>query len=176
MSDRVLAEFQDKTQGLLHGLVREGAQMCPLVPPWRLKAFCIFIDGLDQISTSDGQNKLLELVLEMRGSLNLKMYVSSRPEPILQKHLGDFPTFRMHDLVHADILKLTSSILNSRLIDSRIDLSAADYQALTSQVCEMVEGVFLWVLLAVRNLVVGFDKEDGMEELEQRLSLIPSEL
>ncbi|KAM7193801.1 hypothetical protein V8F33_007590, partial [Rhypophila sp. PSN 637] len=140
------------------------------------KAFCFFIDGLDEISETDGQLKLIELIREMRAGSNMKMCVSSRPEPILKKHLGVFPTIRMQDLTEADIFKFTSSLLQRKLLDNSIDLSTTEYKTLVREVCRIAEGVFLWVVLAVRNLLVGIEKGDEMQQLERRLELMPSEL
>ncbi|KAM7215819.1 hypothetical protein V8F06_008760 [Rhypophila decipiens] len=140
------------------------------------KAFCFFIDGLDEISETDGQLKLMELIREMRAGSNMKMCISSRPEPILKKHLGLFPTVRMQDLTQADIFKFTSSLLRRRLLDNSIDLNTTEYQKLVYEVCWKAEGVFLWVVLAVRDLLVGIEKGDEMRQLERRLELMPSEL
>ena len=178
MSDKVLGEFP-KTKGkdtCSDWSEKELRSVLVFLLGNSTKLFCVFIDGLDEISASDGQSKLLELIGEIRSAPRIKMCVSSRPEPILQKHLGRFPMFRMQDLVHADIFKFTSGILRKRLIDSSIDLGATQYRKLICRICWIAEGVFLWVALAVRSLVVGLEKGDGMEELEQRLSLMPSEL
>jgi len=178
MSDKVLGEFP-KTKGkdtCSDWSEKELRSVLVFLLGNSTKLFCVFIDGLDEISASDGQSKLLELIGEIRSAPRIKMCVSSRPEPILQKHLGRFPMFRMQDLVHADIFKFTSGILRKRLIDSSIDLGATQYRELICRICWIAEGVFLWVALAVRSLVVGLEKGDGMEELEQRLGLMPLEL
>ncbi|KAK4219487.1 hypothetical protein QBC37DRAFT_136616 [Rhypophila decipiens] len=178
MSDRVLERFpqtkakdscsdwsEKELRNVLHFLLGDSR-----------KAFCFFIDGLDEISETDGQPKLIELIREMRAGSNMKMCVSSRPEPILKKHLGVFPMIRMQDLTEADIFKFTSSLLRRRLLDNSIDLNTSEYQTLVDDVCWKAEGVFLWVVLAVRNLLVGIEKGDEMEQLQRRLDLMPSEL
>ena len=36
--------------------------------------------------------------------------------------------------------------------------------------------MFLWVVLAVRNVVRGIDAEDGLEQLKERLETLPTRL
>ncbi len=50
-------------------------------------SYCLFVDGLDEIDSSDGgQFSLLELLQDLRDEIpGLKMCVSSRPQPILKE-------------------------------------------------------------------------------------------
>ena len=66
---------------------------------------CIFLDGLDEIDPSDGQFRLLELVDKLCTLPQLKLCVSSRPEPVLQGHFSKFPIIRVQDMTKSDIQK-----------------------------------------------------------------------
>jgi hypothetical protein len=52
------------------------------------RPFCLFIDGLDEVSSSDEQFQVLEIIKDLRGVPSVKTCVSSRPEPILQQSLS----------------------------------------------------------------------------------------
>ena len=139
--------------------------------------YCLFIDGLDEIHSSDGPAKLLRLLLDIiTGVPGLKICVSSRPEPILQRHLSGVPSFRIQDLTCSDVWLYSSGVLEDTLRRSNLILDPGHCQTLVSQLCHMAEGVFLWVCLAVRSLVTGLEKRDGFDTLVRRLDVVPRDV
>jgi Cdc6-like AAA superfamily ATPase len=50
----------------------------------QMRLYCIFIDGLDEVEHVEGQAELLEILEKFRRQPNIKLCVSSRPEPTLQ--------------------------------------------------------------------------------------------
>ena len=47
---------------------------------------------------------------------------------------------------------------------------------LREEILEKAQGVFLWVVLAIRELLEGLDYEDSIDQLEKRLRLLPDDL
>lgn len=133
---------------------------------------CIFIDGLDEIDPSDGQIPLLDFVEELRKIPRVKLCVSSRPEPILQDCLVQYPSFRMSDMTFWDIRKFASTSLENSFRGA----SDQDRHELIYEICGTADGVFLWVALAINNLKRGIAKGDGIKDLHERLRALPKDL
>ncbi|KAK3998139.1 hypothetical protein QBC44DRAFT_376015 [Cladorrhinum sp. PSN332] len=138
---------------------------------------CIFLDGLDEIDPGlqDGQLRLLGLLDRLCSQVRaLKLCVASRPEPILEKALSRAPTIRIHDLTTFDIWKFASSVLWDQS-HSRSKIEPARRHLLI-RVCDMAEGVFLWVALVLRMLQDGMDHGDDLSDLQKRLDTLPRDL
>ncbi|KAK3356731.1 hypothetical protein B0T25DRAFT_138501 [Lasiosphaeria hispida] len=140
------------------------------------RPLCLFLDGLDEIHPSDGQLRLLELMDELQSIPCLKMCVASRPEPLLQMHLIPFPMFRIQDLTFGDIKRFATGGLKKTFQNRHLNIKEKQYEELVSNLCEMAEGVFLWVVLALRNLQSGLIKGDDSEDLVRRLKALPNDL
>lgn len=135
------------------------------------RAICIFLDGLDEICPTDGLFRLLEVVDKFRVLPRLKICVSSRLEPLLQRHLGNFPKLRLQDLTRRDIWRYSAEFLRPHFRTS--DKEFSDF---IQEVCRKADGVFLWVSLALKSLRNGLSNRDDMKELRQRLDALPSDL
>ncbi|KAK0738722.1 hypothetical protein B0T18DRAFT_422662 [Schizothecium vesticola] len=145
------------------------------------RPLCLFIDGLDEISSPVGQFQVLDIIksLQQIPLPFVKTCVSSRPEPILQQSLGQYPMFKIQDLTRFDIERFAAHTLKAAFERSQLNLgenNLKDSGELLEHVCEMADGVFLWVALAVRSLKTGLVKGDGPKELDQRLQALPSDL
>ena len=82
---------------------------------------CLFIDGLDEVDPNEGQVELIKLLETLRAQPNVKLCVSSRPEPILQDSLKFYPKLRLQDLTEEDIRQMVEddlSPLEERLAES----------------------------------------------------------
>jgi energy-coupling factor transporter ATP-binding protein EcfA2 len=143
--------------------------------------FCFFIDGLDEYGGSDlgpGETDL-NLVLQLKtlsSSPCVKLCLSSRPRNIFQGH---FPTNGPHHITLQD--HTTNDI--ERLVESRFDrvqglinIENADLEQLKYMIVEMSCGVFLWVVLVVRELLDGLEPPFSMQELKERLLMLPATL
>lgn len=143
------------------------------------RPLCLFIDGLDEISSSAGQDRVLEFVNGLRRAPVVKMCVSSRPEPLFQQCLSQYPMFRVQDLTMFDIARFAAHTLKTAFEGSQVDFGEDNLKyngKLLRHICEVADGVFLWVALAVRSLKAGLVKGDGPKELDQRLHALPSDL
>jgi len=140
------------------------------------RTYCLFIDGLDEIHPSDGQTTLLGILADLRTVPHLKVCVSSRPEPTLTKHLSSSPSFRIQDLTHADIRKFASQSLRNALRGYQLTYTMEQYSDLVLEICRMADGVFLWVVLALKSILDGLDRLDQFDELNRRLSVVPTDI
>ncbi|KAK5655886.1 hypothetical protein OQA88_5425 [Cercophora sp. LCS_1] len=149
------------------------------------QCYCLFIDGLDEVDPSDGQLKVVELLQELRVLPGVKICASSRPEAQLQQYLRQFPMFKIQDLTYRDIWSFASQGLQNHFPQAQPDERVSDnqsgndrkgYQHLVKTICEMAEGVFLWVSLAVCSLRDGLIGDDSIAELQKRLELLPTNL
>jgi hypothetical protein len=143
--------------------------------------FCFFIDGLDEYGGSDlglGESDLdLVLLLQkLSAASNIKICLSSRPRKVYQTH---FP----NDGSHHIILHHHTARDIERLVDSRFDrvkvlinIEAADLNKLKNFIVERSEGVILWVILVVQELLDGIGSHDLYPELRARLDLLPPTL
>ena len=63
------------------------------------KPLAIFLDGLDEISSSDGPFELLGLIDEISAipGVKVKICVASRPEPVFQRRYISFPNLKLQD-------------------------------------------------------------------------------
>lgn len=144
------------------------------------RPLCLFIDGLDEISPPDGQFRVLDIIKALSRAPAVKTCVSSRPEPTFQRSLSRCPMFRVQDLTRFDIERFAAHTLKTAFEGSYLNSGdkdlTCDWIQLRQLVCEMAEGVFLWVALAVRSLKAGLVKGDGPKELHRRLRALPSDL
>lgn len=101
----------------------------------------------------------------------IKMCVSCRPWEIFIKTFSSCPGFILHEYTTEDIEQYTISRL-SRINDTLSDLNK---QTITGLISKRAEGVFLWVKLAVDELLMTSDRL-SLNELEQSIAKMPDEL
>lgn len=143
------------------------------------RPLCLFIDGLDEISSPAGQFQVLDMINGLRLVPAVKTCVSSRPEAVFQQCLNQYPMFRVQDLTMFDIERFAAHTLKTAFEGSQVDFGEDNLKyngKLLRHICEVADGVFLWVALAVRSLKAGLVKGDGPKELDQRLHALPSDL
>jgi len=150
--------------------------------------FCVFIDALDEYAGHvNGEAKdfadICQTLLELTASTRMKICVASRPSNVFNDHFG---TDRVRVL---DVQELTTRDIARYARDG---LKNLDWLQLTQNPvedtpCELMEsfvvkiqkqsqGIFLWVFLVVRLLRNGFTNGDSLQELQQRLESLPSDL
>ncbi|KAK3681265.1 hypothetical protein B0T22DRAFT_303000 [Podospora appendiculata] len=137
----------------------------------------IFLDGLDEISTSDNDidtaADLVRLVKGLANLANVKVCVSSRPEPLFVKQLGNMSTLRLQDLTRYDM----KAYVEAYLLQPQLDPDESEgRRKLVDAICDKADGVFLWAAIAVRRLSRGLDNDEDLTDLEARLMRMPSGL
>lgn len=142
---------------------------------------CIFIDGLDEVYPKDGALKLLELVDQFSRCRNTKLCLSSRPEPLLQRHLSSYPHLRLQDLTKTDLYRYARDHIK---LSARIDDEATSNSSRgpnvpwdpMESIVNKAEGVFLWLVLAVTSINKGFMYGDTSTIIRQRIDNLPGDL
>lgn len=130
---------------------------------------CIFVDGLDEF-TGD-HDALLSLIQRLGRSHNIKLCVSSRPDPKYEASLKSSATLRLQDLTKGDI----GNYASARLADAAPHSSHAWHTfnwlgSTASKITERAEGVFLWVELAVNDQIQGLYNDDTTQSCNRDLN------
>jgi hypothetical protein len=126
-------------------------------------AICFFIDGLDEFQGH--QRDLTELLSGLEKMANVKICVSSRPLRAFQISFALSPQLKLEDLTREDIAKL---------VDDKLRGTSA--VTLADTLINRADGVFLWVDLAVKDVLRGVDNEESTDEMEARLAFLPQEI
>ncbi|KAJ4201608.1 hypothetical protein NW767_006695 [Fusarium falciforme] len=138
-------------------------------------AFCLFIDGLDEVWPKDGVHNLVSLLKTLlQNSNHLKLCVSSRREHLLENRLRDYPQLKMHELIQNDLEKYATQALSEASAHANLD--SGDIRTIINQIVWASDGVFLWTVLVSNSLSRGLRNGDSRNELFQRLDSLPRDL
>ncbi|KAI9669876.1 MAG: hypothetical protein M1831_006911 [Alyxoria varia] len=166
-------DFKKLSDALLH-LLRNITQHC--------KVFFL-LDGLDEFEdNAQDQESLIDLVQELSQIENVKLLVSSRPEPCLIAAFEDSPKLKLQDLNENDIhIYITERLKKSPRMKRKLEENEGGlehYRAeeLIRNVRNKADGVFMWAALAVRDLLNGLSRMDELKQLEERLDRMNSNL
>jgi len=136
---------------------------------------CIFVDELDQF-TGD-HDALLSLIQRLEHSRNIKLCVSSRPNPKYEANLKSSAMLRLQDLTKGDINSCASARLVVAAPRSPHVSHISNWVSFTAyKITERAESVFLWVELAVNDQIQGLNNDDTPQQLRQRLEQFPSQM
>ncbi|KAH7143738.1 hypothetical protein EDB81DRAFT_796262 [Dactylonectria macrodidyma] len=141
----------------------------------RLAKTCLFIDGLDEFSGDTAEG--IAFIKQLASGPNIKIVVSSRPEPALVSAFKRFPNMRLENLTRPDIALYIEGVLRVPLRDYAVETSDEEgTEALVSEMVDKASGVFLWVVLACRSLLDGLIAYDSPSELRKRIDELPPKL
>lgn len=144
---------------------------------------CLLVDALDEHTpSSDIEHREMimffnTLVRYAQDSTEtevvMKMIVSSRPEPALERQMLSTQGFRMQDWTTTDIIRYVDTRLSETLDSS----STGAQHHFVQWISHRADGVFLWVELVVDRFLNSWDA--GIQapwRLELELRLIPKDL
>jgi len=140
------------------------------------KAFFFLIDGLDEF---DGEGTELADFIQVTVSsrTNVKICVASRPWLVFEDAFQQLPSLRLEVLTSADInLFVTEKLCANRMFLELRKVQPQEAECLISEVTEKASGVFLWVRLVVTSLLEGLRDGDSIQDLQERLLELPSDL
>ncbi|KAL8337076.1 hypothetical protein RB601_008536 [Gaeumannomyces tritici] len=136
---------------------------------------CMFLDGVDEVKSSDEQFEVLDFIDELGHVPSLKICVSSRPEPTLKSRLGRFPQLKVHHLNRSDLYAYAHERLG---VGSRTVPGSLLDSSLVDGLVRKAEGVFLWIRLAVTSIRRGI--EHGTlathQDVAERIGVLPSRI
>jgi hypothetical protein len=145
----------------------------------------LVLDGLDECHGDYTGH--LKYLMEWANLINvdqprIRILVASRPEIDIQLWMVEqqYKQLKIHEWTGTDVSRYVASRLN----DTRQTLELAGIhgaarridQDLINAVVERAAGVFLWVHLVVEDLIRGLKNGDTSEELQDRVSRLPSDL
>lgn len=135
---------------------------------------CFFIDGLDEF---EGDLKEMLSLIDDISLKNVKICLSSRPLPRIEDRFSSSAMLRMQDLTRADITHYVSDKLFQASSPDLQSVDGSDWKpTIINQITERAEGVFLWVNLAVNDLLEGMYNHDNPQQLQKRLERFPTQL
>ncbi|KAJ4003866.1 hypothetical protein NW752_011994 [Fusarium irregulare] len=137
---------------------------------------CIFIDGLDEICTSDGLSKLTQLVNDIVTIQGIKICVTSRPETLVVKWLAKRSVSRilLEDLTSTEMKTYLRESLRPICLENKVSDQTCDF--LIYELVRKAQGVFLWLYLSLRSLKIGIESGDTDSMLIERLEGLPDDL
>ncbi|KAK0726499.1 prion-inhibition and propagation-domain-containing protein [Apiosordaria backusii] len=114
---------------------------------------CVFIDGLDEY---EGEHQdTISFIESLSSNPNVKLLVSSRPEPEFVDSLSLHPMLRMQELTRKDISLYVTDKIESHRYMSRLlhrDDTSLRARQILDDLCDKAEGVFIWSVLACKSL------------------------
>jgi hypothetical protein len=139
-------------------------------------SFCFFVDGLDEYEGE--HHDIVATLRDLARSEDFKICVSSRPWNVFEHAFGKDPErmLTLQDLTRDDIL----AYINDRLVQNPlfVDMRAKDSRCkeVVQEVITKAHGVFLLVILVIRQLIKSLENGDSVSDLERRLDEMPPEL
>lgn len=136
-------------------------------------AICLFIDGLDEF---DGRyTSVVETIKSLSAQTNVKVCLSSRPLLDFEKAFAEMPSLRLQDLTFDSISAYAdhqlSNLIQERISDSKFDKWRT--KLLIDKIVDQAEGVFLWAVVAIRDVREGLQDMADLDELESMIEKLP---
>ncbi|KAJ5713341.1 uncharacterized protein N7483_010522 [Penicillium malachiteum] len=140
--------------------------------PCSSSAYFVLLDGLDELSQSDGgPSKLFPLLERLNAMEQIKLCVSSRPERLFSDKFESFPSLRMQDLTQGDIYKYRTDFLEELQLRPHDEL----HQKISDKVTWKAEGVFIWVYVVLQSVKHGIKQyNEAWDDIYDRITkLLP---
>ena len=140
-------------------------------------AVCLFIDGLDEY-----QGDEIMLITELRRLLRspyIKICASSRPRNLFEQAFGhkDYQwKLALHLLTRGDMVQLARTRLYEDENFCKLVNCGDRRQDFVTAITEKSQGVFLWTVLVVREMIREAHQAGTINELEAHLEELPIEL
>lgn len=139
--------------------------------------YCIFVDGLDEFEGSGDGEDIIEVVNYLAKCPHIKVCTSSRPWPAFTSEWGSSKQqLVVQDLTAEDMERYTREMLAKNPKFIKLSLSDERHHILVRELSKRSNGVWLWVYLAVRDLLRDIRDNEPYEQLLARLNSYPREL
>lgn len=136
---------------------------------------CLFIDGIDEYEGNI--EEICQLFQTVASSRYVKICASSRPLLVIEDLYGNRPKLRLQDLTAKDIAFYITDNLNKNSRFRQLTVDEPQHATvLMAEIASRADGVFLWVRLVVRSLLDGLGNHDGIDDLQRRLEMLPTDL
>lgn len=137
---------------------------------------CIFIDGLDEFEGRE--DTVIEMMEALADQTHVKVCLSSRPLVAFEEAFSGKPSLRLQDLTF-DSIKDYAKVKLSKPIQKYVSLNETERNQadhLLTRIVERADGVFLWAIIAVRDVLDGLRGIANLNELAQTIESLPSQL
>ncbi|KAM0342424.1 hypothetical protein ACHAPU_009611 [Fusarium lateritium] len=139
------------------------------------KNLFFMIDGLDEY---EGQDRdAVRFITHLGRYTNVKILVSSRPNPAFVTAFSNRPRLNLQDLTRNDITSyIKNSITSHPCLIALSNIQPNVVDVLVRSLEDKSSGVFLWVVLACRSVVEGCDDYCSFTDLQARVDDLPREV
>lgn len=136
----------------------------------------MFVDGLDEF---DGRyNAVIETIKSLSSQTHFKICLSSRPLVNFEKAFTGTPSLRLQDLTFKSILAYANlqlfNLIEERFFDVRLNEERARF--LLGQIVTRAQGVFLWAVIAIKDVRGGLQDMADLDELAMMIDGLPAEI
>ncbi|KAL9027675.1 MAG: hypothetical protein Q9196_003840 [Gyalolechia fulgens] len=133
-------------------------------------SLCAFVDGLDEFVGDE--EVLLNVVRLFINTPRCKICVSSRPEPAFRDEFTSCRQLRVQDLNREDIERTVAGKL-SPILTKYMPKDGRKLDSLNETLIGKAQGVFRWLDLMIRDLIIGARNRDTATMLLSRLERAP---
>lgn len=149
--------------------------LCKHADAFQFSKYCFFIDGLDEYSGH--YQGAVQFIEKLSKFPNVKILVSSRPEPGFVDAFSSRPMLKLEDLTRTDIKCYVENKIEDHPHMARLLAEdPTEARGIITELVDKASGVFLWVVLACRSVLEGFVAFDRVSELRTRVDELPPEL
>ncbi|KAI1399897.1 hypothetical protein F4819DRAFT_497705 [Hypoxylon fuscum] len=136
----------------------------------------IIIDGLDEFEVAD-HAPLIELLQEASGYPDVKLCVSSRPWNVFRDAFEQNPMLQLENLTRYDIQAYVNGQFRASLgFQERSILQPLEAKRLLGDILRKAQGVFLWVSVVVRGLLISLQEGDKLSDLQKTVNSLPDDV
>ncbi|KAH8429872.1 uncharacterized protein LDX57_007545 [Aspergillus melleus] len=138
--------------------------------------FCLFIDGLDEFE--EGHRELIIFFKELSLNSNVKICLSSRPWTTIEEAFQSIgPNAKIQDITKNDLHQYATDRLRENVVVRRcLGRENLRTKELLQAIVDRASGVFLWIKLALDDILKGFAPEKGISGLMEKVDQLPAEL
>ncbi|KAI0505287.1 hypothetical protein F5B22DRAFT_532208 [Xylaria bambusicola] len=137
----------------------------------------LVIDGLDEFDDDEDHVSLVELLQEAATYNNVKLCASSRPWNVFRDAFNQNPMLQLEKLTHTDIKRYVhGQFRKSPGFSEMKHLHPVQAKKLLSDIVQKAQGVFLWVSVVVRSLLLSFQEGDKLSDVQATLDSLPEDL
>jgi len=134
----------------------------------------LFIDGVDKYN---GDHVKLIRYLDKLTLACVKFILLSRPAPLCVKAFASCPSFRLQDFTRPDIASFMGDRLRWKGSFAAIaSKRPEEVETLYKEIVDKASGMFLWVILVVKALLMAADNLDRIADLRARVDKLPANL
>ncbi|KAI6544642.1 hypothetical protein MCOR05_002186 [Pyricularia oryzae] len=137
---------------------------------------CILVDGLDEVPVAQAEG-LRDFVKELTQISNVKVCISSRPEPAYKHAFQSHACLQLQDLTAIDIRNYAAAAIQDLMrLRNEDEIDASLTNRLEKTLIHKAEGVFLWLKLVAASLRRGLERGDSWDDLQKRLEELPTDI